>query len=282
MSSTDRAARTGPHQDAGPDPDPDRDPDRDRPGVALITGATAGIGRAFATQLAARGHDLVLVARHRGRLAETAAELTERYGVAVEVLSADLTDRVELARVEERVAATERPVELLVNNAGFGLKKRFLDNSVEEEQAMVDILVVAVLRLTHAALGAMSARGRGGVINVSSVAAFLPRGTYSAAKAWVNSFSQWAAAEYRSRGVTVMALCPGFTRTEFHARMGVSRGSAPSLLWLDVDRVVRDGLADYDRRRVVSVPSPQYKVIAALAHAIPSRVMQRFQSLGRR
>lgn len=253
--------------------------------TALVTGATAGIGLAFAQQLAGRGHDLVLVARDEERLASVAKDLESTYDVAVELLPADLTDRAEhggLARVEERLADPDRPVDLLVNNAGFGLKHRFLTNTVEEENAMLDVLVVAVLRLSHAALRAQTTRGRGGVINVSSVAAFLPRGTYSAAKAWVNSFSEWAHHEYRPAGVTVMALCPGFTRTEFHERMGVGRGSAPDFLWLDVDRLVREGLADYDKGKVLSIPSPQYKAIAALTRAVPSRILQRFQSLGRK
>ena len=197
--------------------------------TALVTGPTAGIGHSFAQQLAARGYDLVLVARDEERLEKTAAELRAAHGVEVEVLSADLTDRADLARVEARLSDEARPVELLVNNAGFGLKERFLDNTVDVETAMLDILVTAVLRLSHAALGPMAERGHGGIINVSSVAAFLPRGTYSAAKAWVNSFSEWAAHEYRPRGVTVMALCPGFTKTEFHERMDVDRGSAPDL-----------------------------------------------------
>lgn len=127
----------------------------------------------------------------------------------------------------------------------------------------------------------MVRRGRGGVINVSSVAGFLPRGTYSAAKAWVNSFGEWAANEYRPQGVTVTTLCPGFTRTEFHARMGVGRESAPEFLWLDTDIVVRRALADHDRGRVFSVPGAQYKVITALARVVPNRALQRAQSLGR-
>jgi short-subunit dehydrogenase len=139
-----------------------------------------------------------------------------------------------------------------------------------------------VLRLSHAALKAMAERGHGGVINVSSVAAFLPRGTYSAAKAWVNSFSEWAANEYRPRGVRVMALCPGFTKTEFHQRMDVNRGSAPDFMWLDADKLVAAALTDYDKGRVYSVPGMQYKAIAALSRAVPSRVLQRFQSIGRR
>jgi short-subunit dehydrogenase len=252
-----------------------------RPGTALVTGATAGIGRAFADRLARRGHDLVLVARNAERLDAVAAELRAAYGVPVEVLPADLTDREQLARVEARLADRQRPVDLLVNNAGFGLKGRFLDNPVELEQAMLDVLVTAVLRLSHAALGPMAERAHGGIINVSSVAAYLPRGTYSAAKAWVNSFSEWAAHEYRGRGVSVMALCPGLTRTEFHQRLGARPDSAPGFLWLDVDDLVDRALEDFDRGRVLSIPSARYKALTAVARVVPGRVLQRFQGLGR-
>ena len=253
-----------------------------RPSTALVTGPTAGIGRSFAQQLAASGHDLVLVARDRARLEEVAAELRASYAVEVEVLVADLADRDQLRLVEERLGDRARPVDLLVNNAGFGLKGRFLDNDVDAETAMLEVLVTAVMRLTHAALGPMVERGRGGVINVSSVAAFLPRGTYSAAKAWVNSFSEWAANEYRDRGVTVTVLCPGFTRTEFHARMDVSQDSAPGFLWLDADELVAEALADHARGRVYSVPSLQYKAITTVARVVPTRLLQRLQALGRR
>lgn len=249
-------------------------------GTALVTGPTAGIGHSFAHQLARRGHDLVLVARNEARLAEVADQLRREYAVQIEVLTADLADRRQLATVEARLADPERPVELLVNNAGFGLKERFLDNDADAETAMLDVLVTAVLRLTHAALGPMTERGHGGVINVSSVAAFLPRGSYSAAKAWVNSFSEWAANEYRPHGVTVMSLCPGFTKTEFHERMQVKRGTGP--LWLDADELVATALADFDKGRVFSIPSPQYKAIVTLARVVPSRALQRLQSIGRR
>jgi short-subunit dehydrogenase len=250
--------------------------------TALVTGPTAGIGHSFARQLAEAGHDLVLVARSEDRLAEVATELRAAHGVQVEVLPADLTDRDSLAVVERRLADRERPVDLLVNNAGFGLKGRFLDNDIELEQAMLEVLVTAVLRLSHAALGAMAERGSGGIINVSSVAAFLPRGTYSAAKAWVNSFSEWAAHEYRDRGITVTSLCPGFTKTEFHERMGVSRGSAPDFMWLDADDLVATALRDHERGKVYSVPSAQYKAITTLARVVPTGVLQRFQALGRK
>jgi len=248
--------------------------------TALITGATAGIGHEYAVQLAARGQDLVLVARDAARLGQVADDLRRAHQVDVEVLVADLTDRADLARVEARLAEHDRPIELLVNNAGFGLKKRFLDNAADEETAMLEVLVTAVLRLSHAALGAMAERGHGGIINVSSVAAFLPRGSYSAAKAWVNSFSEWAHLEYKSRGVKVMALCPGFTKTEFHERMQVKRGDG--FMWLDVDFLVRKSLEDFEKGRAFSVPGAQYKTIIALSKAIPNRALRLAQSVGRR
>jgi uncharacterized protein len=249
--------------------------------TALVTGATAGIGLEFAHQLAAKGHDLVLVARDRDRLEQVADELRSRQ-VDVEVLQADLSDRAQLATVEARVADRGRPVDLLVNNAGFGLKGAFLDNGVEDEQRLLDVHVTAVVRLTHAALAAMVERGDGQVVNVSSVAGHLLRGTYGAAKSYVIQLSRWADATYRDRGVRTMVLLPGFTRTEFHQRMDVSRSSAPAWMWLDADRVVREALADLDAGRRVSVPGRRYKVLTAVARATPVSVQRRFQSLGRR
>ncbi len=250
--------------------------------LALVTGPSAGIGLSFAHQLAGRGHDLVLVARDSARLETVAAGLRSRHAVEVEVLVADLSDREQLAVVEARVSDEARPVDLLVNNAGFGLRRGFLDNDVEEEQRMLDVLVVAVLRLSHAATKAMVARGHGGIINVSSVAGFLPRGTYSAAKAYVTSLSQWSDLTYRDRGVRTMALCPGFTRTEFHERMDVSQDSAPSWLWLDADKLVTQALKDFDAGRSVSVPDVRYKVATALARYTPVGLQARFQGLGRK
>jgi short-subunit dehydrogenase len=249
---------------------------------ALITGPTAGIGRSFARQLAAEGYDLVLVARDVDRLADLAEEVGSRHGVTAEVLAADLTDRAALALVEARLADGSRPIDLLINNAGFGLKGRFGDNDVAAEQAMLDVLVTAVLRLSHAALGAMAERGDGGIINVSSVAAFLPRGTYSAAKAYVNSFSEWAHHEYADRGVTVTALCPGFTRTEFHERMGVSQESAPGFMWLDADDLVATALKDHRKGRAFSIPGAQYKAITTMSRVLPTSLLQRLQSVGRK
>ena len=250
--------------------------------TALVTGPTAGIGLAFARQLAERGHDLVLVARDKQRLDDLAADLGQRYGVQTDVIPADLSDRASLETVEARLRDTDRPVDLLVNNAGFGHKQPFTENSVEDEQQMLDVLVTAVLRLTHAALPGMLARGDGRIINVSSVAGFLPRGTYSAAKAYVTSFTRWLDLTYRAQGVRGMVLCPGFVRTEFHDRMGVSRDSAPRWMWLDADRLVRDALADLDRGLTVSIPSKRYKAITAVVRYTPTSLQARFQGLGRR
>jgi hypothetical protein len=250
--------------------------------TALITGATAGIGRGFAEQLAAQGFGLVIVARDTERLAEVAAEIADRYGVDVEVISADLSRREDVDRVSARLGDTDRPIHLLVNNAGFGLKRGFLDNTVEAEQAMLDVLVTAVMRLSHSALAAMTERGEGGIINVSSMAGYLPRGTYGAAKAYVTSFSQWADATYRSRGVRVMALLPGFTKTEFHERMEVSRESAPAWMWLDVDRLVGDALADFERGKMISIPGKRYKALAIPARLTPTSFQARFQGMGRK
>ena len=251
-------------------------------GWALVTGPTSGIGRSFARALAARGHDLVLVARNEDRLAETADELRSTYGIAVEVLPADLVDRAQLAKVEARLADRGEPVRLLVNNAGFGLRGRFLDNDLAREQDQLDVLVTAVMRLTHAALGTMVAEGRGQIVNVSSMAGFLQRGSYSAAKSYVTKLSQWAHHEYAGRGVQVMAVCPGFVRTEFHQRLGSDTDSAPRLLWLDPDRLVAEALADLDAGRALSIPSKRYKAIAVVVRVVPASLQQRFQGLGRK
>lgn len=248
--------------------------------TALVTGATAGIGLAFAQQLADQHYDLVLVARDAARLEDTAADLRTR-GVDVEVLVADLSKRKELAKVEARLKSTDAPIDLLVNNAGYGLKYRFIENSTDDEEDMLAVLVTAVMRLSHAAIVTMNERGSGGIINVSSVAGFLPRGTYSAAKAYVNSFTEWAHNEYAPAGIKVMALCPGFTRTEFHGRMGVSQSTAPDWLWLDVNDLVATALKDYAKGKAFSIPSAQYKAIVAVSKAVPKPILQRFQKLGR-
>ena len=241
---------------------------------ALITGATAGIGAEFARQLAASGHDLVLVARDETRLQERATELRAEYGVTVEVLAADLVNRADLAVVEDRLAASgvDR-VTMLVNNAGFGLLKPFDENPVDDEQQLLDLLVTAPMRLAHAALGQMLRSGSGTIVNISSVAGFTPRGTYGASKAWILSFSRWANLSYRRRGIIMTAVAPGFVHTEFHDRMNVSKEGVPAFLWLDARTLVRLALRDVARGRAVSIPTLRYKIVVALAGLLPKRIV---------
>ncbi len=238
--------------------------------TALITGATAGIGAAFARRLAKDGHDLVLVARDTARLTESAAELRARYGVTVEVLTADLAAEAGIGAVEERLKDGSRPVGILVNNAGVGNRGAFLDVPVQEELDMVKLHVEAVLRLTTAALPGMRERGFGGIVNVASVAAFLPRGTYGASKSWVVNFTQGVARDLGGSGVRMMALCPGFTRTEFHQRAGMGTGNIPAWGWLSAERVVDEAMRDLAHGRTLSVPSKRYKLVVAIARVLPA------------
>ena len=241
---------------------------------ALVTGATAGIGRQFAEQLAAKGVDLVLVARDAVRLEAVAAELAARHRVDVEVLPADLSDRAQLERVAERLRDTARPVDLLVNNAGYSLGSRFVDSPVEAEEQLLDVLVRAVLVLSHAAATTMVGRGRGQVINVSSVAGLTASGTYAAAKSYVTTFTESLSGQLAGTGVQVMALLPGYVRTEFHERAGIDKGSRSGPFWLDASDLVRQSLADAERGRVVSIPSAQYKAVVALARHIPRALVR--------
>lgn len=235
-------------------------------GTALITGATSGIGLAFARTLARRGHDLVLVARDRERLDVVAAEL-RGHRVEVEVLAADLADRSQLALVEERLRSA--PVEILVNNAGFGVPQKFSTGDLDAEQQMLDVLVTAVMRLTHAALPGMIARGSGAVLNVSSVAGWITGGTYSAAKAWVTVFSESLSIELAGTGVHVTAVCPGYTHTEFHQRASMEMDAVPEWMWLDTQDVVDRALIDVRKGRPVSVAGPQYKALSLAAQYLP-------------
>ncbi|NBM19196.1 SDR family oxidoreductase [Streptomyces sp. GC420] len=241
--------------------------------TALITGSTAGIGAAFARRLAADGRDLVLVARDTERLNQQATELHDRHGIEAEVLTADLATDEGIASVEARLSDPKRPVDLLVNNAGFGNKGAYLDVPMVDELKMLKVHCEAVLRLTSAATAAMRERGRGGVINVASVAAFLPRGTYGASKAWVVQFTQGAAKDLAGSGVRLMALCPGFVRTEFHERAGMGTDNIPNWMWLDADKLVAEALSDMARGKSVSIPDPRYKVLLGAAKVIPRNLL---------
>lgn len=251
--------------------------------TALVTGASSGLGAEFAQQLAGRGADLVLVARDRAALEDIAARIRTDYRTAVEVLPADLVDPADLEKVAARLSDPDRPVQVLVNNAGFGLDLDFAAGDIADEQRHLDLHVGATMRLSHAALQAMLARGGGRIINVASVAAFLPRGTYGAVKAWVVSFSRWANVTYAPRGVTVCAVCPGFTHTNFHERMGLPPGKegVPRFMWLDAEDVVAEGLRDAARGRAVSIPSLRYRILVAVARFAPPALVARLAKTGR-
>ena len=199
--------------------------------TALVTGASAGLGLEFAWQLATAKHDVVLVARDVERLERLAGQLRAAAGVRAEVLAADLSDRAQTERVAERLRSTERPVGLLVNNAGFGLGQRFVGGDLAAHERGVEVMVRALMVLSHAAAGAMVERGRGAILNVSSIAALTASGTYSADKAWVRVFTEALAVELKGTGVTATALCPGLVHTEFHERAGLTRNVA--VCWID-------------------------------------------------
>ncbi|PUB23884.1 hypothetical protein C8K30_11023 [Promicromonospora sp. AC04] len=246
--------------------------------TALITGGSAGLGREFARQLAADQHDLVLVARDEDRLNEVAEELRSATGVAVEVLPADLSVPDDVARVARRLAIVGgrpgegdlRPVGLLVNNAGFATSASFTKGRVTTERRGIDVMVKAVVELTHAAVGQMLERDRGAILNVGSVAALTAGGTYAAAKAYVRTFTESLAAELKGTGVTATVVAPGLTHTEFHARAGIPDSSiVPEWGWLDAEDVVRVALADARRGVVLSTPSVRYKVATALLRVAP-------------
>ncbi|MFE3600595.1 SDR family NAD(P)-dependent oxidoreductase [Streptomyces sp. NPDC059096] len=237
--------------------------------TALITGSTAGIGAAFARRLAADGHNLVLVARDTERLRDQATELHDLHGIEAEVLTADLSTEAGIGAVEKRLSDSKHAVDLLVNNAGFANKGSFLDVPMADELTMLKVHCEAVLRLTSAAVGGMRTRGRGGVVNVASVAAFVPRGTYGASKAWVVQFTQGVARDLTGSGVRLMALCPGFVRTEFHDRAGMGTDSIPGWMWLDADKLVTAALTDLARGKVVSVPDPRYKALMGVVKLTP-------------
>ena len=184
--------------------------------TALVTGATAGIGAAYANKLAKEGYDLILVARDKKRLTDTAKSLSKEFGIKAEILVADLTKSTQLAKVEKRLASKVKPIEVLINNAGFGINKSFLDSARDAEQELLDVLVTAPMRLTHSVLPIMKERNSGTIVNVSSVASWIAGGTYSAAKSYLTVFTESLHTELRGTNVNISALCPGFTRTEFH------------------------------------------------------------------
>ena len=242
--------------------------------TALVTGATSGIGAAFVRALARRGWDLILVARDVERLDRDAAALRAQ-GRAVEVLRADLSDRADVGRVAARLEDAGAPVDLLVNNAGFSVREPLTGTDVAQHDRALEVMVRAVLVLSGAAGRSMRSRGRGRIVNVSSTAGRMTMGGYSAIKAWVTVFSEGLANELAGTGVTVMALEPGWVRTEFHERAGIASSSMPSALWLDADDLVESALHDLSRGRVVSTPSLRYKALMLLVRHGPRSGVRR-------
>lgn len=243
---------------------------------ALVTGASVGIGRAFAERLAREQYDLVLVARDADRLEALAERLGAERPVEARVLSADLTDPAGLARVERELR--ERTPDLLVNNAGFGTVGRFAELDVDAEEREVRLNVIAPLRLTHAALAAMVERGHGAVINVSSLAgeAASPfTATYAATKAFVTSFTEALSEELRGSGVRVQALLPGLTRTEFQRRAGIDTGAIPGIAWMEPEAVVDASLAALERGEVTCIPGVANRMLAPLQRLLPRALVRR-------
>ena len=241
--------------------------------LALITGASSGIGATFARQLAARGYDLVLVARRKDRLEEQAQAIRAGYPVQVEILPADLTNDADVKAVEDRIAAAPH-LEFLVNNAGFGIAGIFFSVPLEGQDQMHRLHILAPLRLMHAALQGMVARKRGNIINVSSVSGFGQNPgsvSYSATKTWMTSFTEGIYMELKSIGspVRVQALCPGFTLSEFHDTMHFDRKPIPKWMWMSSDEVVDTSLRALDRDRLIVIPGWRYRLLVFLMRAFP-------------
>lgn len=248
---------------------------------ALVTGATSGIGHAFAVELAKRGHDLVIVARTTDRLEDVATAIRAKHHVEVDVITADLSTDAGMQAAANALTDTTRPVDLLVNNAGASLAGWFGTTDISDEDRQLDLLVRAPMHLMDAAIKTMAGRGGGKIINVSSVAAFTPRGVYSAHKAWLLNLSRWADVHYDDVNIAVQALCPGFVRTEFHQRGDMDVSGVPAWMWLRADKVVRTSLRDLDRDKAVSIPSLRYKTLATLARYLPAAFVTRVAKRGR-
>ena len=240
---------------------------------ALVTGATAGIGESFTRLLASKGYNIALVARDEVRLHERAGELREKYGIQTFVLPADLATKSGVKSVEKYIQSYE--IEVLINNAGFGINKAFTASDLGDEQDLLNVLVRTPMRLMHVILPGMKERKSGTIINVSSVAGFIAGGTYSAAKSYLTVLSESINADLKGSGVKVSALCPGFTRTEFHKRARMKMKGLPSFLWLNADKLVAKAWKDAQANKPVSIPGWQYKLLIAIISITPRGLIRR-------
>ncbi|MEH6781008.1 MAG: SDR family NAD(P)-dependent oxidoreductase [Rhodoglobus sp.] len=243
--------------------------------TALITGGTSGIGAEFALQLAQSGTDIVIVARDEKRLLATATQLHAEYGITVETISADLAVRDDVMRIAERLTDDSRPIDIFINNAGFGVHARLTaEADLPVHEHAFDVMCRAVLILGGAAARGMRARGSGSIINLSSIAGLVTMGSYSAIKAWVASYSQGLSVELRTTAVTATALMPGWVVTEFHERAGIRTSSIPDFMWMDAATLVRGALRDAARGKVISIPTVRYRVIGWFARHLPRRTIR--------
>lgn len=238
-------------------------------GTALVTGATAGIGKEFAWQLATEGNDLVLVARNVERLQLLADEIHNYLGVQVEILQADLATEAGARAVGERVASTTRPIGLVVNNAGFGLGQDFIGGSLDQELAGMDVMARAILIICHYAANAFATRGYGAILNISSMTSLTAQGTYSAHKAWVKTFTEGLAVSLKPYGVTATVSLPGLVHTEFHVRSEVDSSQWPEFAFIPIDKVVSRSLEAARRGRVIITPSPLYAGVNQIMSHLP-------------
>jgi len=240
---------------------------------ALVTGATSGIGESFTRLLAANNYNIVLVARDLPRLQERAAGLVSTYGVETSIIQADLCGDVGCALVEKYISENE--IDVLINNAGFGINKAFTVSALQAEQDLLDVLVRTPMRLMHTALPGMKARDRGIIINISSVAGFIAGGTYSASKSYLTVLSESLHTELAGTRVLVSALCPGFTRTEFHQRGRMSMKGLPAFMWLNADKLVAKAWSDCLKGKAISVPGWQYQLLTFLMRFAPRPLVRK-------
>ena len=240
---------------------------------ALVTGATSGIGESFTRLLASNKYNIVLVARDLPRLQERAQALETKYGVKTQVIQADLATDEGCLKIEKHIL--ENQVDVLINNAGFGTSKAFTMSTLDIEQQLLDVLVRTPMRLMHIALPLMKARNQGIIINVSSVAGYIAGGSYSASKSYLTVLTESLHTELAATKVKVSALCPGFTRTEFHQRGKMSMKGLPNFLWLNSDLLVEQSWRDALKGKAVSVPGWQYKLLVFLVQTLVPRSIVR-------
>ena len=240
---------------------------------AIVTGATSGIGESFTRLLAQNNYNIVLVARDLPRLQERARGLQEKFNVETHIIQADLSTEIGCAAVEQYIA--DNQIDVLINNAGFGLNKAFTMSALEAEQQMFDVLVRTPMRLMHVALPLMKQRNKGVVINVSSVAGFIAGGTYSASKSYLTVLSESLHTELADTNIRISALCPGFTRTEFHQRGRMSMKGLPSFMWLDSDTLVAKSWSDALKGEAVSIPGWQYQLLVFIIQGLPRSIVRK-------